>query len=159
MKIVAPPQGAPSPVSAVIGVGERSLQTTRKVAAVRTRLADRGLSKADADLAGLARAVGQTSLSSWLDVPVPLRVPYHAREFVRLLPISAPIPTPTVSEHGPLSFTWSGANARHLIVTVSEDGMLVYSGRLGPRRRISGAEPLSGELPAPIRQSLNDVIG
>jgi hypothetical protein len=151
MKIVAPPQGAPSPVSAVIGVGERSLQTTRKVAAVRTRLADRGLSKADADLAGLARAVGQTSLSSWLDVPVPLRVLYHAREFVRLLPISAPIPTPTV--------TWSGANARHLIVTVSEDGMLVYSGRLGPRRRISGAEPLSGELPAPIRQSLNDVIG
>ena len=35
---MAPPQGAPSPVSAAIGVGERSLQTTRKVAAVRTQL-------------------------------------------------------------------------------------------------------------------------
>lgn len=159
MKIVRAPDGAPSPVSAAIGVGERSLQTTRKVAGARTRLADRGLSKADADLAGLAWAVGQTSLSGWLGVPIPLRVLYHAREFVRLLPISAPIPTPTASDHGPLSFTWSGANGRHLIVTVSEDGMLVYSGRLGPRRRISGAEPLNGELPAPIRQALNDVIG
>jgi hypothetical protein len=35
--------------------------------------------------------------------------------------------------------------------------MLVYAGRLGPRRRISGAEPLGDELPGAIRQAILQV--
>ncbi|HLS54467.1 MAG TPA: hypothetical protein VK052_00240 [Zeimonas sp.] len=95
----------------------------------------------------------------WSCPPLPLKLIHHARAFVRMLPAGAPVPVPTTDDNGQLSFQWTGAHARHLLVVVSEDGMLVYSGRLGPRRRINGAEPLSGELPAPIRQSLYDVIG
>jgi hypothetical protein len=95
----------------------------------------------------------------WACPPLPLKLIHHAREFVRMLPAGAPVPVPTTDDNGQLSFQWTGAHARHLLVVVSEDGMLVYSGRLGPRRRINGAEPLCDELPAPIRQSLRDVIG
>ena len=158
MKIEATPRGVP-PAAGATGVGEPSLQRSRQVAGVRARLADKGLHKLDADLATLAWATSETVFEGWAGPAVPLRVLYHAREFVRLLPVSAPIPALTASDEGLLSFEWTGANSRYLVVMVSEDGMLVYSGRLGPRRRISGAEPLAGELPAPIRQSLQDVVG
>lgn len=159
MKIAVAPHGNPSPASGAVGVGDHSLNISRQVAGARTKLADKGLSRAEVDLADLAWVTGQTSFATWNGTPVPLRVLYHAREFVRQLPVSAPVPTPTTSDQGLLSFSWSGAHARHLVVTISEDGMLVYGGRLGPRRRISGAEPLTGELPATIRQALSDVIG
>lgn len=146
------------PTAGAVGVGERSLQLSRQVAAARTKLGNRGLSRVDADLAALAWITGRSVFEHRIGTALPLRVLHYAREFVRLLPVSAPVPAPTVTDNGMLSFEWCGENARYLAVAVSEDGMLVYSGRLGQRRRISGAEPLSGELPATIRQSLQDVI-
>jgi hypothetical protein len=147
------------PTAGAVGVGERSLHLSRQVAAARTKLGDRGLSRFDADLAGLAWIIERNVFEHRIGTALPLRVLHHAREFVRLLPVSTPVPSPTVNDEGMLSFEWQGENARYLAVMVSEDGMLVYSGRLGQRRRISGAEPLSGELPVTIRQSLHDVIG
>jgi len=98
-------------------------------------------------------------IDGWACPPLPLELIHHARKFVRMLPAGAPVPAPTTDDNGQLAFQWTGDHPRQLRVVVSEDGMLVYSGRLGPRRRINGAEPLSDELPAPIRQSLRDVIG
>ncbi|MCL4182305.1 MAG: hypothetical protein KJ011_02540 [Burkholderiaceae bacterium] len=147
------------PTAGAIGVGERSLQLSRLVAGARTKLGNRGLSRLDADLAALAWITERSVFEHRIGTALPLRVLHYAREFVRLLPVSAPVPSPMVTDDGLLSFEWRGENTRYLAVMVSEDGMLVYNGRLGQRRRISGAEPLSGELPAPIRQSLQDVIG
>lgn len=158
MKFAARLQGA-AHGTAAIGVGDHALRMSRKMAGARARLTEKALHKADTELAELAQATGTGLFEAWSGPPVPLRLVCHAREFLRLLPVSAPVPRAVADDQGLLSFEWTGSNARRLVVMVSEDGMLVYSGRLGPRRRISGAEPLSDELPHTIRQSLRDVIG
>jgi len=148
--------------AAAVGVGVESLWLNRQLAGARARLGARNLFKLDAQLAGFSAAPNTREADvwqSWIGTPVPLQVLHYAREFVRLLPISVDVPVVQASSDGLLSFEWSGSNARKLSVTVTADGMLVYSGRLGPRRRVSGAEPLSTDLPAMIRQSLQDVTG
>ncbi|HMM50288.1 MAG: hypothetical protein DWB43_09960 [Lautropia sp.] len=147
------------PAAGAIGVGSDSLRMSRQAAGARARLVEKGLHELDTALGEFAWAAERTLFERWSGSPVALRLIHYAREFARLLPVTVAVPAPTADDQGLLAFEWTGSNARRLIVTIAEDGMLVYSGRLGPRRRISGAEPLAGHLPAPIRQALYDVIG
>jgi len=148
-----------APATGAIGVGSDSLRMSRQAAGARARLIEAGLHKLDTALGEFAWAAERTIFERWSGSPVALQLIHYAREFARLLPVSVAVPAPTADDQGLLAFEWTGSNARRLVVTIAEDGMLVYQGRLGPRRRISGAEPLSGDLPAPIRQALYDVIG
>ena len=158
MKIVSVLQRT-APATGALGIGSDSLRMSRQAAGARARLVEQGLHKLDTALGEFAWAAERTLLEYWSGRPLALRLVHHAREFARLLPASVVVPAPTADDNGLLDFEWTGPNARRLVVTIAEDGMLVYNGQLGPRRRISGAEPLSGRLPAPIRQALHDVIG
>ncbi len=98
------------------------------------------------------------------DQPVPETVLRHAREFLKAL---GTLPDPAVCRDadGGLVFEWteadarSHASARCLRVRIDADGMLVYAGRLGERRRVNGAEPVGAEVPRLIREAIRQVVG
>ncbi len=137
-----------------LAVGTYSTQATKQVARARAKLRNRGLYKFAAELDGLAAPV---SPARPLQRPVPGEVVRFARELLCMLPGDAPAPMLIADPQGDLTFQWSGANERALSIQVSPDGMLVYRGRLGTRRRVSGAEPIANDLPAIIRQALMQV--
>ena len=140
-----------------LGVGGHALRVTRQLAGARKRLTDKALFRFDVELSGFSRAADPDPWRA--DAPLPELVLRHARDFMRVLPGSLPEPLVFRDEDGALAFEWAGENARSLKVKVGADGMLVYSGRLGLRRRISGAEPLGDDLPAMIRQAIQQVAG
>jgi hypothetical protein len=140
-----------------VGVGGHALRITRQVAGVRRRLTDKALFRYEVELSGFSRAADPDPWSA--DAPLPESVLRHARDFLRVLPGTLPEPLVVRDEDGALAFEWAGENTRWLKVRVGVDGMLVYSGRLGSRRRISGAEPLGDDLPALIRQAIQQVAG
>ena len=140
-----------------LGVGGHALRVTRQLAGARKRLTDKALFRFDVELSGFSRAADPDPWRA--DAPLPELVLRHARDFLRVLPGSLPEPLVFRDEDGALAFEWAGENARSLKVKVGADGMLVYSGRLGLRRRISGAEPLGDDLPAMIRQAIQQVAG
>jgi hypothetical protein len=91
------------------------------------------------------------------DPPLPAATLQHGRQFLRLLPASLPVPQ--VSRDGDdLWFEWVGDGARMVSVLIGSDGVMRYSGRLGARRRISGDEPLEGELPPLLREAIEQVV-
>jgi hypothetical protein len=140
-----------------LGVGGRALRLSRRLAGARSRLTSKALFRFDTELAGFAEAVDADPWMQEPDQPIPERVLNYARDFLRVLPSTLPEPMVTRGEDGGLVFEWSGENARVLRVRIGTDGMLVYTGRLGARRRISGAEPLGEELPVLIRQAILQV--
>lgn len=140
-----------------LGVGGRALRLSRRLAGARTRLTSKALFRFDAELAGFAEAVDPDPWLQEPDGPVPERVLKYARDFLRVLPSTLPEPMVARGDDGGLVFEWTGENARVLRVRLGADGMLVYAGRLGVRRRISGAEPLGDELPVLIRQAILQV--
>ena len=146
-----------SACATTLGVGGHALRVTRQLAGARKRLTDKALFRFDVELSGFSRAADPDPWRA--DAPLPELVLRHARDFMRVLPGSLPEPLVFRDEDGALAFEWAGENARSLKVTVGADGMLVYSGRLGLRRRISGAEPLGDDLPAMIRQAIQQVAG
>ena len=152
-------QGARGMASSTVtlGVGSHALGVSRRLAGARTRLTSKALFRFDAELAGFAQAADPDPWRA--DAPLPELVLRHARDFLRVLPGTLPEPLVTRDDDGALAFEWSGENARALKVRVGVDGMLVYSGRLGVRRRISGAEPLGDELPRIIREAIQQVAG
>jgi hypothetical protein len=137
------------------GVGGRALRVSRRLAGARGRLTSKALFRFDAELAGFAQAADP---DPWIaEEPVPEMVLKYARDFLRVLPSNLPEPMVSRDDDGALVFEWAGANARMLRVRLGPDGMLVYTGRLGARRRISGAEPLGEELPPLIREAILQV--
>jgi hypothetical protein len=140
-----------------LGVGGRALRLSRRLAGARSRLTSKALFRFDTELAGFAEAVDPDPWLEEPDSPVPERVLKYARDFLRVLPSTLPEPMVTRGDDGGLVFEWAGENARVLRVRLGIDGMLVYTGRLGARRRISGAEPLGDELPVLIRQAILQV--
>jgi hypothetical protein len=141
--------------AATLGMGAHALRVSRRLAGARSRLAGKALFRFDAELASFVQAADPDPWRA--DAPLPELVLRHARDFLRVLPATVPEPVVTREEDGALAFEWAGANARQLRVRIGADGMLVYAGRLGVRRRISGAEPLGDELPALIRQAIQQV--
>ena len=144
-------------VASTVAHGVHSERLSRQLAGARSRLHNRGLFKLDSDLDDLASGPDPRSLESLLRRPVPAPVLHYAREVLRQLPHSAPDPNLQRHGDGELSLQWTGSNARNLSIRVTPDGMLVYTGRLGVRRRISGAEPLSDDLPLVIRQAIKEI--
>lgn len=141
--------------TATLGTGAHALRISRQLAGARSRLSGKALFRFDAELASFVQAADPDPWRA--DVPLPELVLRHARDFLRVLPATVPEPVVSRDDDGALAFEWAGANARQLRVRVGADGMLVYTGRLGVRRRISGAEPLGDELPALIRQAIQQV--
>ncbi len=146
-----------SACATTLGVGGHALRVTRQLAGVRRRLTDKALFRFDVELSGFSMAADPDPWRA--DAPLPERVLHHARDFLRVLPGTLPEPLVVRDDDGALAFEWAGENARSLKVRVGADCMLVYSGRLGLRRRISGAEPLGDDLPAMIRQAIQQVAG
>lgn len=75
--------------------------------------------------------------------------------FLTLLPTWVPMPETRRHGHGQVALEWSGQGARKLCVLIGQDGMLIYSARLGAQGRLDGAEPISDKL-SPI---MSHVIG
>ena len=146
-----------SACATTVGVGGHALRVTRQLVGARRRLTDKALFRFDVELSGFSKAAGPDPWRA--DAPLPELVLRHARDFLRVLPGTLPEPLVVRDDAGALAFAWAGENARSLKVRVGADGMLVYSGRLGLRRRISGAEPLGDDLPAMIRQAIQQVAG
>jgi len=141
--------------ASTLSVGDHAMRVSRQLAGARTRLTTKALFRSDTELAGFAES---TRSSAWAeDRPIPEQVLQYARDFLRMLPSTLPEPAVGRDGEGRLVFEWSGANARLLSVHVTADAMLVYAGRLGTRRRISGAEPLTDDLPTTIRQAIQQV--
>lgn len=143
-----------------LAVGGYSLRITRQLAHARSKIGNRGLYKFAAELDDISGPPVDQGTTSPFRPPVkqvPGEVVHFARDFLRLLPNNAPAPALVTDSDGALSFEWTGFNERVLSISVSPDGMLVYRGRLGSRRRISGAEPLAVDLPPIIRHALLEV--
>ena len=146
-----------SACATTVGVGGHALRVTRQLAGARRRLTDKALFRFDVELSGFSKAAGPDPWRA--DAPLPELVLRHARDFLRVLPGTLPEPLVVRDDDGALAFEWAGENARSLKVRVGADGMLVYSGRLGLRRRISGAEPHGDDQPVMIRQAIQQVAG
>jgi hypothetical protein len=144
-------------VAGTVAHGAHSVRLSRQLAGARTKLTNRALFKFDAELGDIASRPDALDLASILMRPVPAPVVHFARELLRQLPPSAPDPKLVRDNEGSLSFQWFGSNERSLTIRVNPDGMLIYSGRLGMRRRISGAEPLTDDLPQVIRQAIKEI--
>jgi hypothetical protein len=153
-KLAQGARGLASSASA-LGVGRHAMRLSRQIAGARKRLDSKALFRTDVELAGFAHATG---LDPWRhELPLPERVLRHARDFLRLLPGTLPEPVVTRDDDGRLMFAWQGDNARSLKVLIDRDGMLVYTARLGQRRRLSGAEPLGDALSPLIREAIQRV--
>jgi len=70
----------------------------------------------------------------------------HTHRFLTLLPTWLPMPETRRHGHGQVALEWSGNDARRFSVLIGQDGMLIYSARLGPRGRLDGAEPIGSQL-------------
>jgi hypothetical protein len=70
----------------------------------------------------------------------------HTHRFLTLLPTWLPMPETRRHGHGQVALEWSGNDARRFSVLIGQDGMLIYSARLGPKGRLDGAEPIGNEL-------------
>lgn len=73
----------------------------------------------------------------------------YAHAFLTLLPTWLPMPDTRRHGHGQVALEWSGHGAGTFNVLIGQDGMLIYSARLGAKGRIDGAEPI-GEQLSPI---------
>jgi hypothetical protein len=76
-----------------------------------------------------------------------------------MLPGTMPEPRVTRDDDGGRMFEWTGVAARSLRVRIGADAMIVYTARLGQRRRMSGAEPLGEALSPMIREAIRLVAG
>jgi hypothetical protein len=141
--------------STTLGVGAPALNMTRRLARVRNRLTSKALFRFDVQLAGYAQAADPDPWRA--DAPLSDRVLRDARDFLRQLPSTLPAPSVARDDDGSLAFEWSGSPTRHLKVRFADDGMLVYSARLGGRQRVNGAEPLGESLPPLILHAIERV--
>jgi hypothetical protein len=70
----------------------------------------------------------------------------NAHAFLTLLPTWLPMPESRRHGHSQVTLEWSGDGGRHFSVQIGQDGMLIYSARLGTKGRFDGAEPVSDQL-------------
>ncbi|MFN7641720.1 MAG: hypothetical protein ACK5PW_01305 [Burkholderiales bacterium] len=140
-----------------LGVGQYALRVSRQLAGARDRLSAKALFRSDVALTGFAQPIGTDPWHA--DAPLPEVALHHARDFMRLLPSTLPEPRVTRADDGGLIFEWTGEAHRWLKVGINIDGMIVYTARLGLRRRVSGAEPLGESLSPMIREAIQQVSG
>lgn len=137
-----------------LGVGQHALRLSRQIAGARKRLTSKALFRTDVELSGFAQVAGDP----WrAELPLPEQVLRQARDVLRVLPGTLPEPVVTRDDDGSLVFEWVGDNTRSLKVRIPGDGMIVYTARLGLRRRISGAEPIGDALSPLLREAIQQV--
>lgn len=156
MKFGAVPKGL-AQHSPAVGAGTRGFRLSRPLPGAGRRSAGKAVFRPDQLLSGFLQAA---DADPWhCDRPVPEQVLRYASDFLGALPSTVPEPLICRDDDGMLAFEWVGADARMLRVRLSPDGMLLYTGRLGVRRRISGAEPIGDVLPPLIRHAILQVAG
>lgn len=155
MKFGAVPKGF-AQHSTALGVGSRGFRLSRALpGAGRRSGGGKAVFRPDTLLSGFVQA---TDADPWRsERPVPEQVLRYASEFLTALPSTVPEPMICRDDDGMLAFEWVGADQRMLRVRLSPDGMLLYTGRLGARRRVSGAEPIGDVLPPLIRHAILQV--
>lgn len=137
-----------------LGVGQHAVRLSRQIAGARKRLAGKALFRTDVALSGFAQAAGDP----WqADLPLPEQVLRQARDVLRVLPGTLPEPVVTRDDDGSLVFEWVGDATRVLKIRICGDGMIVYTARLGARRRVSGAEPIGGTLSPLLLEAIQQV--
>jgi hypothetical protein len=138
-----------------LGGGARAGRLSQPLPAFGRRSQGRAVFRSDELLSGFVRA---TDADPWHhERPVPEQVLRYASAFLSALPGTVPEPLICRDDDGLLAFEWVGADGRMLRVRLSPDGMLLYAGRLGERRRVSGAEPIGDVLPPLIRHAILQV--
>jgi hypothetical protein len=70
----------------------------------------------------------------------------NAHRFLTQLPTWLPMPETRRQGHGQVALEWLGRDACRLSVVIGQDGMMIYSARLGPKGRLEGAEPIANQL-------------
>jgi hypothetical protein len=70
----------------------------------------------------------------------------NAHKFLTQLPTWLPMPETRRQGHGQVVLEWCGRDACRFSVVIGSDGMMIYSARLGPKGRLDGAEPITGQL-------------
>jgi hypothetical protein len=137
------------------GAGAQAARLSRPLPAFGRRSQGRAVFRPDALLSGFVQAA---DADPWHhERPVPEQVLRYASEFLAALPSTVPEPLICRDDEGMLAFEWVGGDGRMLRVRLSPDGMLLYAGRLGARRRVSGAEPIGDVLPPLIRHAILQV--
>lgn len=80
----------------------------------------------------------------------------YAREFLSLLPSTAPMPEVSVDRDGEISFEWDYGPRQVFSVSVGRDGTLTYAGLFG-YSKTHGVEHLREALPVAISHNLERV--
>ncbi len=83
----------------------------------------------------------------------------HAHRFLTLLPTWLPMPDTRRHGQGQVALEWIGHDARRFSVLIGQDGMLIYSARLGPRGRLDGAEPIGNQLSPIVTHVIRQMQG
>ena len=83
---------------------------------------------------------------------------YHrAKEFLKLLPDTIPMPEFSVDPDGEVSFDWFYSKARLISISIGDDGSLTYIGFFGDAR-MKGVEHLDEKIPGSINELFARII-
>ena len=83
----------------------------------------------------------------------------NAHAFLTMLPTWLPMPETRRHGHGQVALEWSGDGGCTLNVRIGQDGMLIYSARLGARGRLDGAEPIGEQLSPVVMHLMRQLRG
>jgi hypothetical protein len=70
----------------------------------------------------------------------------NAHAFLTLLPSWLPMPETRRHGHSQVALEWEGDGPCRFNVLIGQDGMMIYSARLGAKGRLDGAEPIGDHL-------------
>ena len=79
-----------------------------------------------------------------------------AVQFLRSLPLGAPLPSIGAEPDGHVTLDWGRSPRRQLSISCGPDGDLHYAALIGPGRRC-GTEPFVGEIPEAILDLIQQV--
>jgi hypothetical protein len=80
-----------------------------------------------------------------------------AQQLVEVLPVDIPEPEPSPDPDGEISFTWDFGPHHLFTVSVGESEVISYAGILGKGKKRHGEEPLSGDVPKVLVESIREI--
>lgn len=118
-----------------------------------------GLNKHDLNN-DLNEAIFEASTEGWDGYGASAVLPgsiYYTRQFLRLLPLTIPLPSFAVDPDGEISIEWDHGRRRIFSVSIGRDGTLNYAGLIG-HRSFHGEEPLAWGIPKRILDGIKSVV-